>query len=136
MDPTELERRVDRALKALPAPGAPPALLSNVLRRVAAADGVAAPATSAVFEWPLALKLALSVLSAVLIISGLTLWPRALELARPGWESPVVVLLRVVVSAVRPMVPVALLYLAAMCTAAAAAVSLLKHVALGGASQS
>jgi hypothetical protein len=34
------------------------------------------------------------------------------------------------------MVPVALLYLGAMCTAAAAAVSLLKHVALGGASQS
>lgn len=134
-DPVDLERRVDRALKGLPTPLAPATLLSRVMRVVEGerADALVVPAIG---EWPVALKLTLSVLGAALIVAGVALWPSAVALTEPEWESPTVVLIRAAVVATRPWIPVVAVYLAAMCAAAAAAVSLLKHVALGGASQS
>jgi len=68
----------------------------------------------------------------VLVVSALLLWPLALEFASTSWQSPVVVFLRAAVAAARPLVPIALVYVTAMCAVPAAAVSMLKHVALGG----
>lgn len=134
-DPVDLERRVDRALKGLPTPLAPATLLSRVMRVVEGerADALVVPAIG---EWPVALKLALSVLGAALIVAGVVWWPSAVALTEPEWKSPTIVLMRTIAAAARPWIPVVIVYLAAMCAAAAAAVSLLRHVALGGASQS
>lgn len=126
----ELERRVDRALKQLPVPSAPPALLSNILRAIEH-DAAAAAA-----EWPVALKVAFSAMGAAIVVAALLMWPLALDAARSIWYAPAVVLLRSAISTVRPMVPVALIYVTAMCVVCATAASMLKHVALGGASNS
>ncbi len=137
LDPADLERRVDRALKQLPMPAAPPAFGARLMRRIAREQAVALPgAARASFEWPVALKIAVSAVSAALVTGALMMWPLAMEFARTSWQSPVVVLLRVAAAAARPMIPVALIYVTAMCAACAAAASMLKHVALGGASQS
>jgi len=129
----ELERRVDRALKQLPAPSAPPALLSNIMRAVAAGDSSAVARAPLAAEWPVALKVALSFIGASIVVAALLLWPLALDAARSIWYAPGIVLLRSVVSTARPLVPVALIYVTAMCVVCAAAASMLKHVALGGA---
>jgi hypothetical protein len=131
----ELERRVDRALKQLPAPSAPPAFASAVMRRVLlehAGDGPGRASLGS-FEWPIALKIALTAAGFALVVGALMAWPLALEYVRTGWQSPAVVLLRAAVAAVRPLVPAVLMYVTAMCVACAAAASMLKHVALGGA---
>jgi hypothetical protein len=136
---SELEQRVDRALKRLPAPAAPPAFLSAVMRRVTEKRPSFAEAPEgkpAVFEWPVALRIALTAGGFAVIVGALVAWPLALEFARTSWQSPAIVLLVKAASAVRPMVPAALMYMTAMCVASAAAASLLKHVALGGASNS
>jgi len=122
-----LERRVDLALKQLPAPAAPPALLRNVMRAV---ERPAAP------EWPIALKIGLSAIGAAIVVVALFVWPLALDYARTVWYSPAAALLRGAVSTVRPMVPAGLMYVTAMCVVAAGAASMLKHVALGGATRS
>jgi len=129
----ELERRVDRALKQLPAPSAPPALLSNVMRAVAAGESSAVARAPLAAEWPVALKVALSFIGASIVVAALLLWPFALDAARSIWYAPGIVLLRSVVSTARPLIPVALIYVTAMCVVCAAAASMLKHVALGGA---
>jgi hypothetical protein len=123
----DLERRVDRALKQLPTPPAPPALAAAVMRRVALADARMS------FEWSGALKIGLSAIGASIVLVALLAWPLALDYARAVWYLPAVVLLRAAVSTIRPMVPVALMYVTAMCVVSAAAASMLKHVALGGA---
>jgi hypothetical protein len=131
----EFERRVDRALKRLPAPTAPPALLTNVMRAIdgEAAGALAAPPATFADEWPVLLKIGLSAIGAAIVMAALLAWPLALDYARTAWYSPAVVLLRTAISTIRPMVPVALMYVTAMCVVAAAAASMLKHVALGGA---
>ncbi len=130
----QLERRVDRALKQLPHPAAPASFAARVMRRIDVSGQSVAPAcVPASLEWPLALKIALTGLGFVLVVSALLLWPLALEFARTSWQSPAVVLVRAAVDAARPMVPIVLVYVTAMCAASAAAVSMLKHVALGGA---
>jgi hypothetical protein len=136
MDPAdfesaELERRVGRALKQLPSPTAPPAFASAVMRRV-----LNDKPSYAGFEWPLALRIALTAGGFALIVGALVAWPLALEFVRTSAQSPAIVLLLKAAAAVRPMVPAALMYVTAMCVASAAAASLLKHVALGGASNS
>jgi hypothetical protein len=133
-----LERRVDRALKQLPAPIAPPQFAARVMQRVnSEATGAAAharpEAPRAVFEWPLGLKVAVTGGGFLVVAVALLMWPAALETARTAWHAPSVVFVRAAVSAARPMVPAALVYMTAMCAVAAAAVSMLKHVALGGA---
>jgi hypothetical protein len=130
----ELERRVDRAVKRLPAPPAPAHFSARVMQRIQA--GPLPDAVPASFEWPVALKIAVMAVSAALIVSALVFWPLALEFARTSWQSPAALLLRDAAAAVRPMVPAALIYLTAMCVACAAAASMLKHVALGGATHS
>lgn len=133
----DLERRVDRALKRLPAPPAPPALLSNIMGAIdagVATPEIAAPRATFGAEWPVALKVALSAIGAAIVVVALLVWPLALEAARSVWYSPAVVLLRSAASTVRPIVPMALVYVTAMCVVCAAAASMLKHVALGGAS--
>ncbi|TAK18656.1 MAG: hypothetical protein EPO35_01225 [Acidobacteria bacterium] len=127
----ELARRVDAALKQLPAPAAPATLAARVMGAIRDE----APARAGV-EWPVAWKIALTAMAALLVAGALLAWPYALEFARTGWQSPAVVLLRATAAAARPLVPVALLYIAAMVAACAAAASMLKHVALGGASNS
>jgi hypothetical protein len=129
-----LERRVDRALKQLPPPAAPPQFAARVMLRVQAHAMPEAQRSS--FEWPLVWKVALSGAGFLVVAVALLMWPLALELARTAWHAPSVVFLRAAVSAARPMVPVALVYVTAMCVVSAAAVSMLKHVALGGAQQS
>jgi hypothetical protein len=132
MDANELERRVDRALKALPAPKAPAAFASALMRRI---EGEEAQPLR-LFEWPVALRIALTAGGFAVIVGALLAWPLALEFARTSWQSPAVVLVLKAAAAVRPMVPGALMYVTAMCVASAAVASLLKHVALGGASNS
>jgi len=135
----ELERRVDRALKQLPAPSAPPALLSNIMRAIENDAAAAAPAVARLppaAEWPVAMRIAFSAMGAAIVVAALLLWPLALDAARSIWYAPLVVLLRSAVSTARPMVPMALIYLTAMCVVCATAASMLKHVALGGASNS
>lgn len=127
----QLEQRVDRALKQLPKPSAPTAFASAVMHRVRRET----PARAS-FEWPIALKIALTATGFAMIVGALVAWPLALEFARTSWRSPEIVLLRTAASTVRPMIPAALMYVTAMCVACAAAASMLKHVALGGASQS
>ena len=132
---SELERRVDRGLKPLPVPAAPPALLRNVMRAVERIDSgatLAAP-RALVAEWPSALKIGMTAVGATIVVAALLMWPFALEYARTVWYSPSVVLLRAAVSTIRPMVPAGLMYVTAMCALCAAAASMLKHVALGGA---
>jgi len=136
----QLEQRVDRALKQLRHPAAPASFAARVMRRIDVADvadepnGNVTPArVPASPEWPLAWKIALTGMGFVLVVSALLLWPLALEFASTSWQSPVVVFLRAAVAAARPLVPIALVYVTAMCAVSAAAVSMLKHVALGGA---
>lgn len=133
----QLERRVDRALKQLPCPSAPASFAARVMRQIDLLDAPvenAAPArVPASLEWPLALKIALTGMSLALVVGAFLVWPLALEFAGTGWQSPVAVFLRAAVSAARPLVPIALVYVTAMCAVSAAAVSMLKHVALGGA---
>ena len=131
----DLERRVDRALKRLPYPSAPASLSARVMSRIDS-QAAAAPMVSASLEWPLFLKIALTGVSLVMVVGALLMWPLAIELARTSWDSPVVAVVRGALSAARPMVPIALVYITAMCAVAAAAVSMLKHVALGGAQNS
>lgn len=133
-DNLELERRVDRALKNLPRPAAPALFAARVMSRIDAES--VSPVVSTSLEWPLFLKIALTGLSLAMVVGALLAWPLALELARTSWDSPVVALMRGVLSAARPMVPIALVYITAMCAVSAAAVSMLKHVALGGATNS
>ncbi len=128
----ELERRVDRALKQLPIPSAPAAFSARVMQRVSAHASPELPPGA--FEWPLAWKVALSGAGFLVVAVALLMWPLAVEFARTAWHAPSVVLVRAAVSAARPMVPVALVYVTAMCAVSAAAVAMLKHVALGGAS--
>lgn len=135
-NPSELERRVDRALKRLPTPPAPATLLARVMAGVREPSPGAAPALVPASEWPLALRIALVAVSVAMVAGALLLWPLALDWARTTWQSPAIVLVRVAAGAARPMLPIVLMYLAAMCAACAAAASVLKHVALGGASQS
>jgi len=132
VDVNELERRVDRALKQLPAPKAPAGFAQALMRRIEDED----VAPRRLFEWPVALKVALTAGGFAVIVGALLAWPFALEFARTTWQSPAVVLMVKTAAALRPMVPVALMYVTAMCVASAAAASLLKHVALGGASNS
>ena len=132
-DQLELGRRVDRALKRLPYPAAPSSFAARVMSRI---EIDAAPVVSSSLEWPLFLKVALTGLSFAMVVGALLMWPLAIELAETSWNSPAVALLRGALSAARPMVPVALVYITAMCAVAAAAVSMLKHVALGGAQNS
>lgn len=128
---SDLEQRVHRALTQLPTPAAPPAFAARVMSRVSAH---AMPEVSpAAFEWPAALRVALTGMSFALIVGALLMWPLALEFARTAWQSPVVSLLRVAAETARPMVPAALVYITAMCVVCAAAASMLKYVALGGA---
>ena len=131
---TELERRVDRALKSLPAPAAPPAFAPALMRRVRAEQHAAESAGSV--EWPVALKIAFTATGFAMVVGALVAWPWALEFARTTWQSPAVSLVIRAAAALRPMVPAALMYVTAMCVACAAAASMLKHVALGGASNS
>lgn len=135
-DPSELERRVDRALKRLPTPAAPATLMARVMNGVREQSLGAAPALAPASEWPLALRIALVTVSAAMVVGALLLWPLALDWARTTWRSPAIALVRLAAGAARPMLPIALMYVAAMCAACAAAASVLKHVALGGASQS
>jgi hypothetical protein len=137
----DLERRVDRALKQLPVPSAPPALLSNVMRAIDVVHvnddvefAVAVPGVRA--EWPIAARVAFSAIGALIVIAALLLWPLALDALRSVWYSPAVVLLRAAAETVRPLMPAVLIYVTAMCVLSAAAASMLKHVALGGASKS
>lgn len=131
---SELERRVDRVLKQLPPPSAPPAFAARVMRRI---DALAPDAPSpAAFEWPLVWKVAFCGTGFLVVAAALLMWPLAIEYAHTAWNAPSVVLLRTAVDAVRPMVPAAVVYVTAMCAVAAATLSMLKHVALGGASQS
>lgn len=58
MDPAELERLVDRELKALPAPHAPATLLPRVMAAVARPMGAPQRAPSGWFTWPLSWRLA------------------------------------------------------------------------------
>ena len=59
MPASDLERRTDRALKALPVPEAPPTLVPNVMRAVAAASKERAPWYSqAWLAWPREAQLA------------------------------------------------------------------------------
>ena len=134
----ELERRVDRAVKRLPNPSAPPAFTSAVMRRVSEQRTfvAASAATPAVFEWPVALRIALTAGGFAVIVGAWLVWPLALEFARTTSQSPAIVLLVNAAAAARPLVPAALMYMTAMCVAAAAAASLLRHVALGGATNS
>jgi hypothetical protein len=137
----DLERCVDRALKQLPTPPAPPALLSNIIRGIDAIDtndarDVAVPGAVVRAEWPIAVRVAFSAIGAFIVIGALLMWPLALEAARSVWYSPAVVLLRAAAATVQPLVPAALIYVTAMCVLCAAAASMLKHVALGGASNS
>lgn len=134
----QLERRVDLALKQLPAPAAPPMFAARVMQRVnseaAGAAALAMPEVPrAIFEWPLGWKIAITGGGFLVVAVALLMWPAALETARAAWHAPSGVFVRAAVSAARPMVPAALVYLTAMCAVAAAAVSMLKHVALGGA---
>lgn len=127
-DPDPLERRVDRALRRLPHPAAPPLFAERVMQRIETG--------ARSLEWPVALKIALTGMSLVLVTGTFLMWPLALEFARTSWQSPAVVLLRTAGGAARPMVPIALVYVTAMCAVSAAAVSMLKHVALGGVTNS
>ena len=130
----EFERRVDRALKQLPLPAAPPAFAAAVMRRVSLAESESpAEAPLSAFEWPVALKIALTAAGFALVAGALAVWPIVLESLRSTWQSPVILLARAAADALRPMIPAALVYVTAMCAACAAAASLLKHVALGGA---
>lgn len=136
----QLARQLGRALKQLPLPSAPPQFAARVMQRIdlqAAGTAHAMPEVPrAPFEWPLAWKVALSGAGFLVVAVALLMYPLALESARSAWHAPSVVLLRAAVSAARPMVPVALVYITAMCAVAAAAVSMLRYVALGGAQQS
>jgi hypothetical protein len=130
IDPA-LERRVDRALKQLPLPAAPPQFAARVMQRLQTHAMPDVP--RAAFEWALGWKIAITGGGFLVVAVALLMWPAAVETARTAWHAPSVVFVRAAVSAVRPMVPVALVYMTAMCAVAAAAVSMLKHVALGGA---
>ena len=130
----ELERRVDRALKQLPSPAAPAWFAARVMSRIDQQEmAVVVPAS---LEWPLLLKIALTGVSLAMVVGALLMWPLALEFARTSWNSPAVALARGAVNAARDLVPIALVYVTAMCAVSAAAVSMLKHVALGGAQNS
>lgn len=81
MQPADLERAVDRALKRLPAPRAPHTLLPRVLRSV---QHLAARSRSW-FDWPLAWRV-VSMAAVVLLIAGaVQAWP----LVRPWIETRV-----------------------------------------------
>ena len=82
----------------------------------------------------MALKIAMSAAGFALIVGALLLWPLAIDLARTSWQSPVMVVVRAAAETARPIIPAVLVYVTAMCAALAAAASMLKHVALGGAS--
>lgn len=58
MDPAELERLLDRELKALPPPGAPRTLLPRVMAAVRTAADARRAAPSGWFTWPLEWRLA------------------------------------------------------------------------------
>ena len=133
-DNLELERRVHRALKGLSHPAAPASFALRVMSRIDQAE--MAPVVSASLEWPLFLKIALTGVSLAMVVGALLMWPFAVELVRTSWDSPVVAVMRGALSVARPMVPIALVYITAMCAVSAAAVSMLKHVALGGAQNS
>jgi hypothetical protein len=150
MDPGELERAVDRALRALPGPKAPPTLLPRVMASVRAAQ---APRARTWFTWPLGWQLA-SAAALVVLISGMAwLLPSAaaaIHAPISGVASDAVARVqqaaedaRQLASAtsilwrtfLQPLVKVAFVLVLMMCGACAAFGTALSRVALGGASQ-
>jgi hypothetical protein len=73
MDPTELERVTDRALRALPAPRAPRTLLPRVLAAVAE---LSRPwYTRAWLNWPLHWQLVSAMVAAVIVVAATAVGP-------------------------------------------------------------
>lgn len=137
MDPAELERLLDRELKALPGPRAPESLLPRVMAAVARpAESTAAP--SGWFTWPLSWRLAsaAAVIAFAAGVARLVLSPpaRVSQGAQAAGETIAIVrvLWDLVVQPAAGYVFVLGIALALACAAAWAAL----EVALGGASQS
>ena len=85
MDPVELERLTDRALRALPTPRAPRTLLPRVLEAVAAA--AERPWYARAWQqWPVGWKL-VSAAAAVLVILAATIAGPTVAPAMIGWAT-------------------------------------------------
>jgi hypothetical protein len=128
MDPAELERLIDGALRKLPAPHAPRTLLRRVL---AAADARAHGPwyTREWFTWPLGWQAA-SITAAIALLTGIAmLLP---EVAAVVTQSPIVIAVRVVWRAVlAPVVPFAFGLVLLMCLACAVFGTALNHLVFG-----
>jgi hypothetical protein len=152
MNPTDLERDVDRRLRQLPSPRAPRTLRPRVMAAVRVARQSAR--ATGWFEWSPMWQSA-SIAALVLLVGGfVTMWPivqalfeayvsvpAAAALVRTGDRfrgvadvaTAAFVIWRVIV---HPIVVYALIFVGAMCVACAAFGSALSRVALGGASHS
>jgi hypothetical protein len=130
MDPAELERDIDQALRRLPQPRAPHTLVVRVMNAIAAP--VAAPIAEIVpagwRAWPLALQL----LSLVLVVSAgvgvVWIWPAADAWVTRVTAAPLIVWRTLL----QPLAVPAIGVLLVMCVAAALFGAALKHVAWEG----
>jgi hypothetical protein len=147
--PEDLERAVDRALRALPLPKAPATLLPRVMATVRSSRHA-----RTWFAWPLAWQ-AVSLAAAVLLIAAIAwLAPAgfalgAASLTRIANTAPVAELIAAVRDAsqtvtafgviwrglLQPLVNWALVFVVVMCVACMAFGTALSRIALGGATQ-
>jgi hypothetical protein len=136
MDPVDLERLVERELKALPTPRAPATLMPRVLAATVERTG-GLPAASGWFTWPLGWRIAtVAALAAVVVaLAWLSLAPPRpmASAARTAGDTATVVRVfwEVLVQPIATWVFVLGIALALTCAAAWAAL----EFALGGATQ-